>query len=192
MTPLDYQRAGLQLLPNGYAWNKGAGSENAKLQLGFGHEFSRVESIAELLLREVVPSDAMLLLRDWEKFAGLPDCTVDETATVEMRRQSLSVKLKMVGSLSSGFLERIAAERGYEIKIIDRYPHHIKRGISYPLYPRRNWWLTFVVVKNVKRHNMTVLDGIKTKLVVRDYGDLECLLERYRPAHINLIYIDEE
>ena len=188
MTPEDYRDAGLQLLPRGYAWDKELGSENAKLHLGFGYEFSRIESAGELLLKEVIPSDAMLLLKEWEEFAGLPDCSIDETATVEMRHQALSAKIKMTPSLCSKFLEKIAADRGYTIKIVDRYPHHCMRDINYPLHPWHNWWTVYVQVFNYASHYMTVLDNVNTYLKVSDYGDLQCLLERYKPAHINLIY----
>lgn len=188
MTPEDYRDAGLQLLPRGYAWDKELGSENAKLHLGFGYEFSRIESTGELLLREVIPSDAMLLLKEWEEFAGLPDCSIDETATVEMRHQALSAKIKMTPSLCSKFLEKIATDRGYTIKIVDRYPHHCMRGVNYPLNPWHNWWIAYVQVFNYTSHYMTVLDNVNTHLKVSDYGDLQCLLERYKPAHINLIY----
>ena len=188
MTPRDYQHAGQQLLPSGQAWDKELNSENSKLQLGFGYEFSRIESAGELLLKEVIPSDAMLLLKEWEEFAGLPDCTIDEIATVEMRHQSLSAKIKMTPSLCSKFLEKIAADRGYTIKIIDRYPHHCMRDINYQLFHWHNWWIAYVQVFNYASHYMTVLDNVKTYLKVNDYGDLQCLLERYKPAHINLIY----
>lgn len=191
MTPRDYQHAGQQLLPSGLAWDKELNSENSKLQLGLGYEFSRIESAGELLLKEVIPSDAILLLKEWEEFAGLPDCTIDEIATVEMRHQSLSAKIKMTPSLCSTFLEKIAADRGYTIKIIDKYPHHCMRDINYPLAPWHNWWIAYVHVFNYASHYMTVLDNVKTYLKMNDYGDLQCLLERYKPAHINLIYIDE-
>ena len=188
MTPSDYQRAGLQLLPNGYAWNKEAGSENSKLQLGFGHEFARVESTAESLLREVLPSESMWLLAEWEAFAGLPDCTTDETATIDMRHHALSAKIRMSPSLCALFLEKIAADRGYKIKIVDKYPHHCMRNVNYPLNPWHNWWIVYVRVFGYTSHRMTVLDNVKTYLNVNDYGDLQCLLERYKPAHINFIY----
>lgn len=188
MTPLDYQCAGLQLLPNGCAWDKGVGSENAKLQLGFGHEFSRVESTAESLLREVLPSESMWLLAEWEAFAGLPDCTTDEKATIDMRHHALSAKMRMSPSLCALFLEKIAADRGYKIKIVDKHPHHCMRSVNYPLNPWHNWWIAYVQIFGYVSHRMTVLDSIKTYLKVSDYGDLQCLLERYKPAHINLIY----
>lgn len=188
MTPQDYQHAGKQLLPSGLAWDKELNSENSKLQLGFGYEFSRIESVGEMLLEEIIPSNSMLLLKEWEGFAGLPDCTIDEIATVEMRHQSLSAKIKMTPSLCSKFLEKIAADRGYTIKIIDKYPHHCMRDINYPLNPWHNWWIAYVQVFSYASHYMTVLDNVKTYLKMNDYGDLQCLLERYKPTHLNVIY----
>lgn len=192
MTPQDYQQAGLALLPTGQAWDKDLSSENAKLQLGFCYEFSRIESTGELLLKEVIPSGAMMLLKEWGEFAGLPDCTSDETATIAMRHQALDAKIKMSASLCSRFLEKIAANRGYAIKVIDRCPHHCTRNVNYPLHPWHNWWIAFVRVDGRTTHYMTVLDEVKTHLKLNDYGDLECLLERYKPAHINLIYLDSK
>ncbi|MDF7670230.1 DUF2313 domain-containing protein [Orbaceae bacterium ESL0721] len=191
MTAQEYQSAGLQLLPSGKAWNKELGSELANLQLGFGYEFARIEQVGEQLLNEIIPTHTLYQLKEWEEFTGLPDCSVDQTASIVSRRAAICAKLRMTGSLSYRFLEQLAAERGYKIEIKAHHPHHCLRDIDYPLYPNHNWYMAYVYIKGYTSSYSTVLDNVLTPLKIGDYGDLQCLLERYKDAHINFIYIDE-
>lgn len=191
MTPTDYQNAGLALLPVGKAWNRSTDGMLAKLMLAFGDELARIDATGDRLLEETQPDHAFMLLGDFEEFAGLPDCPVSADSTIENRRLALATKLRMTGSLCTKFFEQLAAQRGYKITIKEYYPHHCMRDCNYPLYPQSNWWTAYVHVGAPFLHNMTVLDNVMTRLKVYDYGDLECLLERYKPAHITFIYISE-
>lgn len=192
MTPEQYQQAGLALLPIGRAWTRSPDSQLGKLMLGLGDELARIDGLGDRLLDESFAESAFMLLPDWEAFAGLPDCPTSNDTTIENRRLALAAKLKMTGSLCTAFFEQLAAERGYNIKIREYYPHHCLRTCRYPLYPESNWWTAYVYVGAPFLHDMTVLDGVTTRLKVYDYGDLECLLERYRPAHIHFVYISED
>ncbi|ENL8589413.1 hypothetical protein AB6I34_000011 [Salmonella enterica] len=50
------------------------------------------------------------------------------------------------------------------------------------------------VLNSVSYRNATVLDNVLTPLRVYDSGALECLLEKYKPAHqiYKFIYADED
>lgn len=191
MTAEHYQQAGLALLPLGLAWSRSPDSQLGKLMLGLGDELARIDALGDRLLDEVFADNAFMLLPDWEGFAGLPDCPAADDLTIDNRRLALAAKLKMTGSLCTKFFEQLAAERGYSVKIREYYPHHCMRPCTYPLYPESNWWTAYVYVSAPFLHYMTVLDGVTTRLKVYDYGDLECLLDRYRPAHIHFIYVTE-
>ncbi|VFS62685.1 Uncharacterized protein conserved in bacteria (DUF2313) [Leminorella grimontii] len=158
--------------------------------LGLGDELARIDAVGDRLLNEMFADNAFMLLSDWEAFAeAYPIVRPDNDLTIDNRRLALAAKLKMTGTLCTKFFEQLAADRGYSIQIRDHYPHHCLRPCTYPLYPESNWWTAYVYVGAPFLHNMTVLDGVTTRLKVYDYGDLECLLDRYRPAHIHFVYI---
>lgn len=193
MTVEQYQQTGLQLLPQGRIWNKAADGELSDIMGAMAQMLARIDSTAEIMTNEAIASNASFLLGEYETFAGLPDCTTDEQAAIQTRRTVLTKKLTISGSLSKQTLIKQAEERGYTIRVIERHPHHCMRHINYPLYPWYNWWLAFVSISHVQSRYATVIDDITTHLKIHDdYSDLMCLLERYKPAHINLILIDNK
>lgn len=189
ITPEQYQEAGLALLPSGPIWNKDKNSVLGRLVLAFSDELARIDNNTERLLKEVFPANAFMLLSDWEAFAGL---TARPEQTIEMRRQALASKLKMTGSLCIKFFEQLAAEYGYDIKIIELYPHHANRHANYPIYPQDNWHRVFIDVVAPFAGNATALDHVNTPLKIYDYADIAAILDRYKPAHIEFIYIAKE
>lgn len=192
MTSDDYHKAGLMLLPDGAAWDKSENSPLSNVMRAAATEFTRIDAQSDALMLEALPNQTLMLLKEWETFTGLPDCTIDDVTTIENRRGALAAKIKTVGTLSMKALEQLAAERGYKIRIVERYPHHCMRPCTYPLYSQSNWFTAFIYVDSVTTRPATTLDKVTTRLTVVDSGDLECLLERYKPAHINFIYLTED
>ncbi|EYU13599.1 YmfQ family protein [Photorhabdus aegyptia] len=192
MTAKDYQKSGLDLLPNGKTWLKDPDSNLGQLMLATGEEFARIDVINDAILNEIYADRAFMLLEDWEDFAGLPDCSIDNESTIDSRRQAVKAKLVMSGSLCNQFYAHLAAERGYRIKIEEHYPHHCLRGCNYPIYPEKNWFRVFVHVFERTSRFSTVLDNCQQRLRVADAADLECLLERYAPAETEFVFIYHE
>lgn len=191
LTPENFQRSGLQLLPLGHAWSKNLDSDIGRLMLATGEEFSRVDAINTALLAEIYADRSFLLLEDWEDFAGLPDCSIDRESAINDRRQAVKAKLVMTGSLCLEFYKQIASERGYQIKLEERFPHHCLRTCKTPIYPQENWFRVFVFVDKQATHWSTVIDNCRQRLRIGDAADLECLLERYIPAETEFIFIYE-
>ena len=191
MTPDDFRRSGLQLLPNGRAWAKDPDSDLSCLMLATGEELARVDATNDTLLDEIFADRSFMLLDDWEDFAGLPDCSIDRESSIRSRRLATKSKLVMTGSLCNQFYEQLAADRGYQIKIVEYYPHHCLRDCNYPLYPAINWFRVFVSVAEISTQLSTVLDNCQQRLRIADAADLECLLARYAPAETEFIFIYE-
>lgn len=191
ITAQEYQNAYLKLLPTGNAWNKEAGSKLDKIASAHGAMLARTEQAAESLMSEAIPDNALILLKDWEAFAGVPDCEIDADVTIQVRQDFVATKLKMTGGTSREQLIKQLKSNGYEVEIIDRYPHHCERDVDYPLYAQTHWYLAFIKILNIEKYYMTVNDNVETELEYGDYGNLECLLERYKEAHINYIYIED-
>lgn len=163
-----YQLAFLALLPSGLAWNKAPGSTLSRLSGGLSDTFQTVEGDANQLLLERFPSTSTVLLSDWESFLNLPDCT-SESGTVRERQNAAANKMRMVGSLNRRFYEWLVAQYGYEVELTDS---------------DEGQYTTTVNIKNgVGYRDATVLDSCLTPLRVYDSGALECLLEKYKPAH---------
>ncbi|HGE8289526.1 TPA: putative phage tail protein, partial [Serratia marcescens] len=85
MTITPHQQAFLQLLPNGLAWDKRPDAPLSDLSLALSTSMGAADAIGDQLLAERFPNNATLLLEDWERFLGLPDCA-GEDATIETRQ----------------------------------------------------------------------------------------------------------
>ena len=167
-TITPYQGAFLRLLPQGAAWNKSPSGTLGRLGGALSDSMGSANNIAMQLLRERFPSQSTMLLEDWEGFLGLPDCTGD-TGTIYARQIAAANKMRMVGSLCRKFYEELAAQYGYTVKLTPSPD---------------NQFITIVNVQDgFSYRNMTVLDNCLTPLRIYESGALECLLEKFKPAH---------
>ncbi|HAX5206072.1 TPA: YmfQ family protein [Escherichia coli] len=176
VTLKPYQRALLQLLPDGLAWDKRPEGILAALCLGLSHSTARVAWTGEQMLAERFPETARLLLDDWEAFLGLPECDMTG-ATIQERQRYAGNKYRMKPSLNREFYIRLAALFGY---VIDIQPS-----------PESQWISIVTVSSDTGYRNMNVLDDILTPLRIYEGGALECILSRYKPAWQTFIYVYE-
>ncbi|WP_113773943.1 putative phage tail protein, partial [Shigella sonnei] len=86
VTLTPHQRALLQLLPDGLAWDKRPSSVLASLCLGLSHSTARVSWTGKQLLAERFPDTSRLLLEDWERYLGLPECDMAGATLTERQR----------------------------------------------------------------------------------------------------------
>ncbi|ENA6021094.1 TPA: putative phage tail protein [Escherichia coli] len=177
LTLTPHQRALLQLLPDGLAWDKQPGSIIASLCQGLSQATERVSWTGNQLLSERFPDTSRLLLEDWERYLGLPECDM-AGATIQERQRYAGNKYRMKPSLNREFYIRFAAEFGYEIDIQPS---------------AESQWISIVTVKtDVRYRHMNVLDHILTPLRIYEGGALECILNRYKPAWQTFLYIYEK
>ncbi|EFF2350592.1 DUF2313 domain-containing protein [Escherichia coli] len=177
LTLSPHQRALLQLLPDGLAWDKRPESLLSALCQGLSHATERVSWTANQLLAERFPETSRLLMEDWERYLGLPECDM-AGATLQERQRYAGNKYRMKPSLNREFYIRFAAEFGY---VIDIQPSP------------ESQWISIVTVKSeVGYRHMHVLDHILTPLRVYEGGALECILNRYKPAWQTFLYIYEK
>ncbi|WP_442890334.1 putative phage tail protein [Arsenophonus sp. PmNCSU2021_1] len=74
--------------------------QRALLPNGLARSTARVTERAEQLLAERFPLTATLLLADWERFLGLPDCDIGDDAGIDERQRYAANKLRMKPSLN--------------------------------------------------------------------------------------------
>ncbi|EBE2443269.1 DUF2313 domain-containing protein, partial [Salmonella enterica subsp. enterica serovar Infantis] len=111
VTLAPHQRALLQLLPDGLAWNKAPDSTLAALCLGLSQSTARVDWTGKQLLDERFPDRSRLLLDDWERFLGLPECDMTG-ASLQERQSYAGNKYRMKPSLNREFYIQLAAGFG--------------------------------------------------------------------------------
>jgi uncharacterized protein YmfQ (DUF2313 family) len=189
MNDVDYQRAMLQLMPTGAAWPQDPNSTLGELLHALADGYARADSQSdEVAIRESMPRTAQDLLTDWETCLGLPECG-DLGDTVVKRQQAAQAKFAMAASLNLYFYEELALEHGYVIKIYQAFAHNCMRDCMYPLVPQTVRFTAYVYVYNqIDSYRATCLDSCMTPLLIYESGELECLLERYGPAHEKFIY----
>lgn len=115
----------IQLLPRGKAWTRSLLSNFYKLALGVAHEFRRhADDFDAFVDNEVIPTESVELLPDWERVYGLPDdCSPEEPTLVE-RQQAVAARIAAQGSADAGtgeaFLQALSEALGYTEIIIRR------------------------------------------------------------------------
>lgn len=170
-----YQRAMLQLMPRGLAWNNRPDSESGKLMLACGDSFARADrDKCQLSNRERYPASATTLLPDWEQFLGLPECAGLSQSIAERQRVAQN-KMTFYGSLNRVFYEELASAYGFDISVTPD--------------PDNSFISEVHVRGDIPYRDANVLDPCTTPLRIYSYSDLQCVLARYWPAHQGMTFI---
>ncbi|WP_421173743.1 putative phage tail protein [Aeromonas enteropelogenes] len=173
-----YQLALLGLMPRGLAWDNSPDGEMGQLMLAMGDSLARADADkVTLSTRERYPGSAVWLLPDWEQFLGLPEC-VNLEQTIAERQRVAQNKMQFYGSLNKGFYRKLAAAYGYEIEVTPD--------------PDNQWISDVHIYSELTWRDATVLDPVTTPLRVFNISDLECVFERYWPAHQGIAFIYED
>lgn len=97
-------------MPRGRAWPRSPGTVMHQLLTAIAAEYDRIDAAGRALAREMVPSDALDLLEDWEEATGATQCV--RGASVEARRAAVVSRLRG-GPLTYDMLERLIEDMGY-------------------------------------------------------------------------------
>ncbi|MCP3475157.1 DUF2313 domain-containing protein [Bradyrhizobium sp. CCGUVB1N3] len=205
----DYRDAFLELLPNGQAWPKHS-IDSVLWQAcdGLCDYWGFVDGrAADLLETESDPRLTLELLPDWERNWGLPDeCLKDPPTSLADRRAALLAKMTLLGAQSRQFMIEVAKAYGYDITITEYAPY--MTGVSrvgdtrwynegdpdhYRWYlgppEMRFFWTVHVnATKMTRFHVNSSQCGIDRLLKIWLADDLECILDKIKPAQTNIIY----
>jgi uncharacterized protein YmfQ (DUF2313 family) len=183
----DYGDAFLTLLPQGQAWPKYPGTTLDLACRGLADYWGFVDGrAADLLEIESDPRYTVELLPDWERNWDLPDeCLPTKPDTPAARQHALVTKMTLLGAQSRDFFKAQGILLGEYVTIREYAPYMCgvsrvgdTRSLLYgddPTYFRwqlgppemRYYWT--VEVENV-------LSGV------------ECIFNRYRPAHTDVVF----
>jgi uncharacterized protein YmfQ (DUF2313 family) len=192
-----YHGAALRLLPVGLAWPK-EGDDGAIQQFwrGIVRELARFHLRVLDLIRESDPSAASEMLTDWERFVGLPDPCMPQSPTIEERRQAVVARLTAQNGQTPAFFEGLAAALGYSATVAERRPFTCgvsECGGAHEIAAetiRFNWFLHVAGPRVVHFHCGEGECGVTALTDYRQAEDLNCLVQRLKPAHTDadLIY----
>jgi uncharacterized protein YmfQ (DUF2313 family) len=163
----------------------------------------------DLLEVESDPRKTIELLPDWERNWGLPDPCYPDTTTLDERRKMLILQMTLLGEQSREFFIRMAAWVGHDIKITEHAPfmvgvsrvgdtrqqnlldgeddQHFRWEIGPPEI--RFYWTAHAGQARLIWFRCGVSQcGVDPHLRIGVESDLECLLDRWRPAHTELVY----
>jgi uncharacterized protein YmfQ (DUF2313 family) len=204
----DYAVALTALLPLGQAWPRQEDSVLMKVNRGLAQVWGYVDGrAADLLEIESDPRATVEMIRDWERNWGLPDpCLSHPPTDLIARRQALVAKMTMLGAQSRQFFVDIGRELGYDIVITEYSPY--MTGVSrvgdtrttdpddvehyrWTLGPpemRYYWSIHVNALKLVYFHVNSSQTGIDRLLAIDVAADLNCIFDRYKPAHTTIVY----
>jgi len=199
----DYADAMQALLPIGHAWPRDDGSVLMRVVRGLTKIWGNFEIRASTLLeRESDPRSTIEMLADWERNWGLPDPCWTTPQTIEARQKFLVQRMTMLGGPSREFFIRIAEELGYTITITEYAPWmfgvsevgETDDGHSYWRWeigpPEiRYYWTVHIAGQSVLwwRYGSAII-GVDPHCRFGRAEDLECIFERWKPAHTDVIF----
>lgn len=183
-----YAREFQQLLPRGAAWNLEPGSTLTRLLLGLADEYARVDDRAKVLVDEWDPRTTLELLADWERVYGLPDPCVGSDPSVVQRRNSLVAQIINLGGQTPAYFIAVAAALGFTVTIteFDEYSveDDVDAFINGPAWAYA--WQVNAPLNTV--FEMTVDDLVSDPIASWGNEVLECVLERIKPAHTDVLF----
>jgi len=184
----DYLQQMQALLPRGDAWSHEPDNVLTKLLTALAKEFSRVDARASDILDEADPRTTYELLVEWERVAGLPDTCTDQVDTLQERRDALVSKLTGIGNQSRQYFIDIAAALGYTITITEYRPYFVNTAINMPINDESWRFVWSVNAPEETIRSMTVNSEVDMPL--RDWGNeqLECLINKFKPAHTHALF----
>lgn len=200
----DYAHALAALLPVGEVWPRDAVSNVMRLVRAFADVVARwADRVGHFLLIEAFPPTAGSLITDWERVLGLPEPCFPEALTLDERRLQIREKLaRRPGGQSRAYFFGIAERLGYhvpddepQITITEFRP--FMAGVSrcgdptWQIAPPKMRFLWVVKVPDPRLtwfRSGSSHAGTDPHLRIARAVDLECVFDKLKPAHSNLIF----
>lgn len=202
----DYKALLLNLLPTGLAWPREGAVQRDKMVEAYSLELDRVDSRVGNMLDEADPRTALETLPDWERITGLPDeCVFAPSQTIQERRNRVVQKLTAIGGQSTGYYKQQADALGYETIFKEFRPFvcglsecglvEEEIGASTVVYgvtellDLRYYWRVEVLEPRVTWFRVSESELGKDPLAKIDFADdLECIINKLKPAHTEVIF----
>ena len=204
----DYATAFLNLLPQGQAWPRQIETTLVLSCDGISQYWGFVDGrAADLLETESFPQTTVELLPDWERNFGLPDPCFPDATSIPERQNMLVLQMTLLGGQSRSFFEWVSEWTGHEIHIAEWAPFMV--GVSevgdtryeydntglYRWYigapENRYYWYVQsddAVLEWFRCGTSYSQAGVHPHLKIITASPVECLLDRWKPAHTELVF----
>ncbi len=154
-----------------------------------GNALDDVVDVAAQVEAEILPSTTVQMLAEWERVFGLPDpCTLLGTTFGE-RRAAVVAKVTDRGGQTIDYFVRLAAKYGHAITITEFQPFTCESTVEEEVFDESRAYtfrVNSVLVGDVVE--ATCEDGCETPLRTWGTHQLECLINRLKPAHTLALY----
>lgn len=156
-----------------------------------GAALDAAQAWADTIIAEADPRTTALLLADWERVYGLPEDCICQAGVVQSfaeRRAALVAKAEMVGSQSAAFYIALAAALGYSITLSELTPFNTESNTEGHVTDESYLYIWQVNSALFNLRELTTEDG--TEMATATWGTdlLECVINRYKPAHHFVIF----
>lgn len=193
LSETDYLRQLQSLLPPGPAWPKDDDAALTKLLGAIAAELARLDAGAGAVIDESDPRGALAMLSDWERVCGLPDtCASGVATTLQERRAAVVAKLTAQGGASRAYFLALAAAMGYPVEIEEFRPflagvNRCGEQLGGAPAVRHQWRVRVSGPRYTAfRTGASQAGDLLGKL--DRAADLECKINRLKPAHTRLIF----
>lgn len=187
---LEYRRQLQALLPSGPAWSREPDAVLTGVLHAVADEFARVDDKAVGLLDEADPRTAYALLPDWERVLGLPDECTAGADTIAGRQLACYAKLAQLGGQTPAVYVAIAATIGVDIAIHEFDPSVDDYDDSLDISGGKWRFVWRVEVLSTVDYQVARCGSASAGDRLVDGGslDLECLINRAKPAHTHVVF----
>lgn len=196
-TDAEYLATLQELLPAGDAWPRDDDATLTKVLGGIAPSLARAHNRALELVEEADPRTTREMIGDWERCCGLPDeCTPANATTLQERRAAVVAKLTHRGGQDGAYFLGLAEGLGYAVTIEEFRPFVCGLGrcgdrLNGGHEVRYNWRVR--ILEPRVTWFRTGASAPPDRLGKIDYAeDLECILNRLKPAHTQLVCAYEE
>lgn len=179
--------------PPGDAWPRDENSTMMKQIEGAATALAYAEYRADQLLNEMIPLTTTEMLSDWEDELGLPDDCAKDANTFQERRAAAVFKYNNKGGQSVPYFQALATLLGYLVEIVTYKPFVC--GLSEcgnDLFNGddlvRQTWKVRVLEPRVTWFTAGVSEFGDHLAEITRAEDLECILQRLKPAQTTLIF----
>jgi uncharacterized protein YmfQ (DUF2313 family) len=187
----EWTRQLLALLPPGRIWSRSGATLEALLS-ALGELFAGAHNRSLEIIEEADPRSTVELIDEWERIVGLPDPCYTAPTTLEVRRAIVVERLTRAGGQSPAFFVDLAASLGYTIEIDEYRPFQC--GVSRcggdlgGIDENRLYWRLRVTGPRVTYFQCGASVCSDSLGVIDEADDLECIVDRAKPAHMQLAF----
>ncbi len=187
----DIQSALQALLPRGRVWPRDPDTVQADFWKAVAGTYKRNSDAAAALLTDVFPGTTEFLLPEWEETLGLPDPCVVSAQTIAQRVAAVVAKLAHSGGQSIEYFVTLANILGYPDSTITQYaPFRAGRSHCGDRLGGEDWFFVWTFdspdlpVTYFRAGASTAGDPLYSL----GGPELRCAIQRFAPAHTNVLF----